>query len=106
MSKHTQGDWIVDAADVFPGEIDIEPATSRLNGGFIIARFSGSDRAANARLAAAAPDLLEALQQAHHVIDCLMAKCIAMDEEFMPTTSGHWPAMQAVTAAISRATGA
>ncbi len=52
---------MADAEDVFAGERDVEPSSSRLNGGFIICRLSGTDRAANARLIASAPELLEAL---------------------------------------------
>lgn len=64
-----------------------------------------SEDFANARLMAAAPELLDALQKAHHTIDCLMAKCIAMDPDFMPTKSRHWPAILAVSSAIAKATG-
>lgn len=60
--------------------------------------------AANARLIAAAPDLLEACQRQHRAIDTLMAMLIAFDTGFMPSQSSVWPDLLAGNAAIAKAT--
>ncbi len=64
MSKHTEGPWNY-AQDrrgwwrVFAGDSEIVRALSKHG----LRRLSKSERAANARLIAAAPDLLEALEE-------------------------------------------
>lgn len=64
MSAHTKGPWHVGpmSKTVRP-EVTL-PGTGGRNGGFIIAELHGADQADNARLIAAAPMLLEALQRA------------------------------------------
>jgi hypothetical protein len=111
-AKHTPGPWVADAEDIHfsqDGERDVCPAPRRgrrLNGGFIIARISGPDRAANARLIAAAPELLETLQIiadgfARGSIKSKLMLAYVDDEaaDTMPTT-----AAELVRAAIAKAT--
>jgi hypothetical protein len=89
MSEHTPGPW--KSSDRFPGVV--------LDGGNPprqVASASGNDadeRIANARLIAAAPDLLHALQVVAAQIDDIDDLCNA-------------EACKAVRAAIAKATGA
>ena len=53
MSKHTKGPWIADGAQVFTNETNVAQANGY--------RIDRETVAANARLIAAAPELLEAL---------------------------------------------
>lgn len=70
----------------------------------------GEDRVAcwinsaeNARLIAAAPDLLAACKAAHHGLDLLFARLILLDCNFLPTKSGDaWDAMLLCHAAITQ----
>jgi hypothetical protein len=64
-----------------------------------------TERAANARLIAAAPQLLEACKAQHRAIDMLMARLIQIDPGFMPTKAPSWEAVKLGHAAISKATG-
>ena len=67
MTKHTPGKWAIANYD---DEIDgrkcavVQPIYSQNNGGVVTAICPGIDRRANARLIAAAPDLLAALKWA------------------------------------------
>lgn len=59
-AKHTPGPWSVDESNAIVGEkLDDHPIWLRP----VIARFATGVRPADARLMAAAPDLLEALQE-------------------------------------------
>jgi len=80
MSKHTPGPWMIDkAGDIYAGEPSEGTRVDVMN-------YWGTD-GANAHLIAAAPDLLEALEQAHremtsHAVGtmpkhCYMCKAIA-----------------------------
>ena len=64
MSKHTPGPWVVRRAE---GSETLDQICTDESEPWIIADVSGPERAlpveANARLIAAAPDLLEALQE-------------------------------------------
>lgn len=55
-AKHTPGPWRVHNLRVEP-----PPDPQRANGGWTVAQVYGPDAEANARLIAAAPELLEAL---------------------------------------------
>ena len=55
MSKHTPGPWSVGNPTGFRNQISIEPAIGCVYG-------AGDEIAANARLIASAPDMLEALE--------------------------------------------
>lgn len=57
MSQHTSGPWRVGA----PQSVDPEWLLVMTSGGAIVANVNGADEA-NARLIAAAPELLEALE--------------------------------------------
>lgn len=107
---HTPGPWLVatsnsrrrivsrDHARVCEPVIQIDghPNLYFRNGG-----FDGPD----ARLIAAAPDLLAAAKGQHQAIDMLMAMLIKRDPTFMPTKSAVWPMLLAGNAAIAKATG-
>lgn len=59
-AKHTPGPWSVDESNAIVGEkLDDHPIWLRP----VIARFATGVRPADARMMAAAPDLLEALQE-------------------------------------------
>ena len=57
MNKHTPGPWSVGGPTGFVNQVYIEPAIGAVYG-------SGDEAQANAHLIAAAPELLEALQEA------------------------------------------
>ena len=63
----------------------------------------GEEAEANARLIAAAPDLLAACEAQHKAIDHLLATIIGLDNDFMPTKSPVWPMLLQGNAAISKA---
>ena len=59
---------------------------------------------ANARLIAAAPELLNACKAQHKAIDILFARLINEDVDFLPSKSGQpWKAIQEGNAAIEKA---
>lgn len=58
----------------------------------------------NARLFAAAPDLLAAARAQHKALDWMMARLIELDPTFMPTKCAHWPAIVAGNEAINQVT--
>lgn len=97
-AKHTPGPWEADDTDIgfsAGGERDVCPALRpgrRPNGGFIIARLAGPDRAANARLIAAAPELLEALESVFR-------------RRNEGTDAAIWAEWDSVAALIAKATG-
>ena len=98
-TKHTPGEWRASAMEMDPGawrllnrgKIDIV----RRGQDVIAAVWCGDDKdgeeAANARLIAAAPELLEALQQA---------------EEWLTGWASAEPYLSVIRAAIAKATGA
>lgn len=59
MSKHTPGPWIENYQ--YGLRIESEKEHGIVNDGWIIAQLEGSDKEANAKLIAAAPEMLEAL---------------------------------------------
>jgi len=105
MSAHTPGPWIhaIDFGQV--GSIESQNGTVIAQAQALVRDYDHAERNANARLIAAAPDLLAACQAQHHAIDVLMARLIALDPEFMPTKSTIWPALVAGSDAIAKATG-
>lgn len=70
--------------------------------------YYGPDQTpANARLIAAAPDILAACKAQHEAIDILFARLIQLDPTFFPSKSGlPWEAAASGHAAIAKATGA
>lgn len=94
MAKHTPGPWKATLRTVTAPETeDRLPLDVRLYGG------NADDNRANARLIAAAPDLLEALQECKQLLD--MVLCV--QGGLPPDANG--PAAKAL-AAIRKATGA
>lgn len=90
--KHTPGPWIVDPDMRGLGNLPV--AGVRSFDGISIANC-GTDGHANARLIAAAPDLLAALQQMMREYECLRFE-----------QPERWPdAATAARAAIAKATG-
>lgn len=97
--KHTPGPWEVrDSVDVYSGGrhvCDCSGADSVLH--------VGLENAANARLIAAAPDLLEALDDVTAALESVLAH---FEGEMSPHDSAQRRLMcNAARAAISRATG-
>lgn len=65
MGKHTPGPWVVEDSRRFNYQMDLTAGPSPL--GVIFGRMDGAENEANARLIAAAPELLELL------VDAVMA---------------------------------
>jgi hypothetical protein len=63
------------------------------------------EKEANARLIAAAPELLAACKALHQAIDVMLAWRIEHERGFMPTQLPQWPAVVAAHAAITKAEG-
>lgn len=105
MSEHTKGPWIQEPAMSSAAH---DRAILQVGGFTVIAQVPGkiqSEAIANARLIAAAPDLLEACEAQLRVIDTLMARLMEVDHTFMPTPSGHlWKALLQSKEAIAKAT--
>lgn len=84
MIKHTDGPWIANdkhSDSNYPWRIESD-ANGYPNDGYIIAKLDGPDAEANARLIAAAPDLLEALKPFANFActpPCLCQNCKARD---------------------------
>ena len=64
MNKHTQGDWKLEKTMI---------GTVVVSHGYVVSEIVGISDAdyANAHLIAAAPDMLEALTQVLHDLDCM-----------------------------------
>ena len=96
-AKHTPGPWVAGTKSVTAPETE-----DRL--GIDVRLYSGNagDNLANARLIAAAPDMLAALRELHAV-------CVGMDLENQndrPTEEQYCATMDAARVAIKAATGA
>lgn len=110
--KHTPGPWEWVGRDLesnFPGHYAsvIETSVSCgqfCYGGSIDLKMSDAD----ARLIAAAPELLNAVEKQHRAIDWLLARLIELDPTFRPTKSAVWPLIIDASApqVIAKATGA
>jgi hypothetical protein len=103
-SLPTPGPWCVSASS---GGLIVVPQNMHLVG--IIADCGEGyrhERAANARLCAAAPELLAALRAAHAALGLLLAERILADPDFRPSKHRTWPTVEASFAAIAKATGA
>lgn len=90
--KHTPGPWLYDGRD------GIAASTSdQLNGGYFTAEVMGPDKVANARLIAAAPDLLTVARDFNEVLRELGKFCECGEADCRTTR---------LRAAIAKATGA
>lgn len=113
--KHTPGPWTTEAvsdAVRIIARVPSRDGMSRRPRGvkIILARLAPpqlpeAETHANARLMAAAPDLLEACQKQHDALDLLLAMLAERDRNFFPSESAAWPAILAGNAAIAKAEG-
>lgn len=102
-TKHTAGPWAIEECR---GDFEVYPVKGgppKLGRWAEVATVSGNyeaEDAANARLIAAAPDLLEALKAAKEVVDVAegMTSCRS-DDDFI------WSAQKLINAAIAKAEG-
>ena len=92
---YTPGPWKVYEADCFPGYYGIDTRGKPSTSVVVFGKKSGIPKKEDARLIAAAPDLLEALQAV-----CEAYGCECVDEG----PNGHCPMCQG-RAAIAKATG-
>jgi hypothetical protein len=92
-NKHTPGPWRYWHEDGYCGELNAP-------NGSLIAAFESEPHEANARLIAAAPDLLEALQNAHALLQATLF--IINDNEARDIAKQQ---LDANRAAIAKATG-
>jgi len=60
---------------------------------------------ANARLIAAAPELLAHVEDQHRVIDVLLARVIELDPTFRPTQFSGWPVVERTLPLLAKAKG-
>ncbi len=109
---HTVGPWNLYKPTNFSNEIWIGAANPKnehkhspqeLAGVEIRVCTLQIEQEANARLIAAAPDLLEACKAMHHGMDVLFAMLIEKVPHFLPTESGVWDAIVKGHAAITKA---
>lgn len=112
-AKHTPGPWgvssespnIVKQYDCFGETRVIIGSASGYTGS---ACFPTDEEAVhNARLIAAAPELLNAVEKQHRAIDRLLARLIELDPNFYPTKSVVWPLIESADAVrvIAKAKG-
>lgn len=98
VSGHTRGPWAANdkhsGQTVWRVEVD---STAWTNDGYIIAELWGPDAASNARLIAAAPDLLEAL--------VLLEREMVLSGNAQSRDYGWLPAITKTRAAIAKVTG-
>lgn len=105
---HTPGPWCAEPADMF-GDHNIVLGDNADDARAIAAVVSNlrapSEVEANARLIAAAPDLLEACQELIGVIDSVDGEADYSKEEWAALGSAKLHAEDRIRAAIARATG-
>ena len=107
QGKHTPGPWVVSKDSnkvrrIFAGESGPQVATASVFANWMpVERLAEAHATAdaNARLIAAAPDMLEALQSAQESIATFIGV------HGYPSDSGAGDVLQEVSAAIARATG-
>lgn len=100
----TPGPWVATEYEIGCGSAFVRIGSMTVSGTY---RGGEEDTliTEDARLIAAAPELLAACQAQHRAIDILMAKLIALDSGFMPTKSAAWEACILGHSAITKATG-
>lgn len=91
-SKHTKGPWQVEIEHIVARNVKTGKVQS--NGANSVAKVYGPDALANARLIAAAPELLEAVISIAHAIDTLPRRL----------TRREYLALNQARAAIAKAT--
>ena len=110
MSKHTPGPWAAhfeEAYFVTGPDLGRVAMMMNLKGAHGLGgRRTGDESAANARLIAAAPDLLEALQGLTQAINFRAAAVCGNDDSKVEfAVSEFWRAQDKALAAIAKATG-
>lgn len=95
MNKHTPGPWTIDLGNVIKAS-DSRESIAMIRW-FIADSFDETEGQANARLIAAAPELLEAGEQVVELIEHLIAT------GYMP--AGDWATLQVMKTAIAKAKG-
>lgn len=108
MNKHTPGPWEAhfdESYFVTGPDLGRVAMMMNLKGKYgLCGRRSGNESAANCRLIAAAPDLLEALQLAHKALDAI-ANEMTVGERY--TNAGQYllDSLEPSRVAIAKATG-
>ena len=107
----TPGPWFADNGDangywaIFQ-EADRQPVCYLVGVDKSPARLREAEEVANAKLIAAAPDLLASCKAQHEAIDRLFARLILLDKHFLPSESGQpWEALVRGNQAIAKAVG-
>lgn len=110
--KHTPGPWEWVGRDLesnflghYASVIETSVSCGQFcYGGSVDLKISAADK----RLIAAAPDLLNAVEKQHRAIDWLLSRLIMADPTFLPTKSAVWPLLVDASApqVIAKATGA
>jgi glutamate/tyrosine decarboxylase-like PLP-dependent enzyme len=99
--QHTPGPWHAEGPDMF-GDFNIcHPADSLAVAGVVANLRLPDEVAANARLVAAAPDMLAALQELSKLSDGIIVSGMSQSE--MTALAAAW---ERADAAIAKATGA
>lgn len=96
-SKHTPGPWTVGVDEQDHGRPYVKDAEGYVVCALIFEPGTGEPEA-NARLIAAAPDLLEALRACHDYLSCIPESAAGGDDDAVGLT-------RRAAAAISKATG-
>jgi hypothetical protein len=86
MSKHTPGPWKAEVDHVVARRF-IDGKLIILNDGNSIAKVFGPDKAANSRIIATAPELLQMLREARKAIASLLEDGLGMETE---SSGRHW----------------
>ena len=105
--KHTQGPW-TSGYDALNGWFYIQDSDARM---IVVVKPRGDSEyaeiEANARLIVSAPAMLEALREAHDVIEETHYKCDALDDDYCAVeAAGEHATIRKITAALLAATGA
>lgn len=108
-AAHTPGPWYLDwdmtRINVHAEGVQIAIVRRSTKDGTASPIYDDAEARANARLIAAAPELLAACKAQHQAIDLLLARLIELDSTFLPSESPAWAAVTSGHAAAAKATG-